>query len=228
MATATVTFTMAGATSGARRSVALAIGSFAYGIGFGVMADHAGLALGEAVAMSALVYAGAAQIVALGMWGDPVPLAAVCLGVVAVNARYFLLGAALRPWLAQLPASRAYLALGVISDGTWALALRERAAGRHDAAFLLGGGLALWVAWVGSTGLGHMLGSIAGEPHRLGLDFLLPAFCATIAVALWRGRGDLAPAIAAGATALAVTHLVDGPWYVLAGGLAGAAAGARS
>ncbi|MCC7273304.1 MAG: AzlC family ABC transporter permease [Alphaproteobacteria bacterium] len=229
MAEDAATFTSAGLRRGARRCLALAAASFVYGIGFGVMADHAGLALGEAVAMSALVYAGASQVVALGMWDDPIPFLAVWLAAIAVNARYLLLGAALRPWLAGLGPGRAYLTLGLISDGTWALALRERAASGRDAAFLVGGGLALWVAWVGSTGLGHALGAVLGAPSALGLDFLLPAFCATIAIALWRGRGDLGPLLAGGGTALAVAALIDGPWYVVAGGAAGclaAAAGA--
>ncbi|BBK40022.1 hypothetical protein STVA_00420 [Allostella vacuolata] len=219
----TVSFTRHGLRHGMRRSWPLAVGSFAYGIGFGAMADQAGLAWSEAVAMSALVYAGAAQIVALGIWSDPIPLLAVWLGVFAVNARYVLLGATLRPWLAGLAAHRSYATLGLISDGTWAMALRERTAGRDDAAFLVGSGLALWVAWVSSTGVGHALGAVVGEPRRLGLDFLLPAFCAVMAVALWRGRRDAAPVLAGAGAAALVAHLAAGPWHVVAGVLAGGA-----
>src|SRR5512145_2393354 len=66
------------------------------------------------------------------MWGTPVPLIGVLVATLAINARYVLMGAALRPWFAGLPWARAYGSLFVMGDGNWALATRERAAGRID------------------------------------------------------------------------------------------------
>src|SRR3712207_5287712 len=144
-------FTRQGMLLGIRRGLPLAVSVFAYGIVFGVLARQAGLGLAESTLMSALVYAGSAQFVALDLWATPLPVASIVLATLVVNARLLLMGAALQPWFARLPASRAYGSVFFLSEESWALALREFAAGRRDAAILPGAGLALFVAWVGAT-----------------------------------------------------------------------------
>ncbi|MGE0723085.1 MAG: AzlC family ABC transporter permease [Alphaproteobacteria bacterium] len=218
-------FTAEGLRRGVRGGLALVAGAIAYGLGFGVLADQAGLDLAEALLMSAVVNAGAAQFVALEVWRQPVPVAALCLAVLAMNARYLLLGAALHPWFRPLPRAASYGSLFVMGDGNWALAMREHAAGRRDAAYLLGSGLVMYAGWIAASGIGHGLGQALGEPRRLGLDFLLPAFFAALAVMMWRGRGGGLPLAVGAGVALLIERLVPGPWYVLAGGLAGAVAG---
>ena len=214
-------FTFRGVRAGATGALAVASSVFAYGLAFGVLADQGGLTLAAAVLMSATVYAGSAQIVALQMWDTPVPLIGVWIATLAINARYVLMGAALRPWFAGLPWVRAYGSLFVMGDGNWALAMRERAAGRIDAAYLLGGGLVMYASWITATGLGQALGQFIGAPHRLGLDFMLAAFCTTMAVSLWRGASDLWPITIAAVGALAVERVIPGHWHILLGGLAG-------
>jgi predicted branched-subunit amino acid permease len=215
MSTPRIPFTCAGLRAGAAGVAAVAASVFAYGVAFGVLADQSGLSLVAALVMSGTVYAGSAQIVALQVWGTPVPLLAVWVATLAINARYILMGAALRPWFEGLGRGRAYGSLFVMGDGNWALAMRERAAGRVDAAYLLGGGLVMYVSWVSATGFGHALGQFIGA-----------AFCTTMAVTLWRGRGDFWPMGAAALAALASEHIVPGHWHILVGGLAGSLVGA--
>ncbi|MEM7223692.1 MAG: AzlC family ABC transporter permease [Pseudomonadota bacterium] len=216
-----VPFTLAGARAGARAITAFAASTVLYGLAFGVLADQAGLDLTAALMMSALVNSGSAQIVALQIWAEPIPLVALLIAIFGMNARYLLMGAALRPWFARLSRPRAYGSLFFMGDANWLQAMGEWAAGRRDGAFLVGGGLALYAAWLGGTLLGHRLGRAIGAPEAWGLDFLLVAFCASMAVSLWRGRGDLWPLVAAAASAIAVHWALPGPWYILAGGLAG-------
>ena len=225
METAEAPFTRAGLLAGAAGIPAVAASVFAFGIAFGVLADQSGLSLAAAVLMSATVYAGSAQIVALQVWSTPVPLLAVWVASVAINTRY-LMGAALRPWFAGLGWLRAYGSLFVLGDNNWVLAMRERAAGRPDAAYLLGGGLVMYAAWVIGTGLGHELGQFIGAPRRFGLDFMLSAFCTTMAVAMWRGRGDLWPMGTAALAALLTERVLPGHWHILVGGLTGSLVGA--
>ena len=45
---------------------------------------------------------------------DPVSVLAVCLTTLAVNARYLLLGATLRPWFSELPGYQSYPSLFVM------------------------------------------------------------------------------------------------------------------
>ncbi len=219
-------FTSDGFRAGIAASLILAPGVVLYGLAFGVMASARGLTGLEAVLFSAWLNAGGAQMATLAVWDDPLPWLAVGLTTVAMNSRYLLLGAALRPWFGPLPAGQAYPSLFVLGDGNWALALREHAAGRTDAAFLAGSGAMLWLGWVVSTALGHLGGQVIGDPQRFGVDFMLPAFFATMALAFFRRAGGIAPLIVGIAVAVIVDRLVPGPWYILAGALAGSIAGA--
>jgi predicted branched-subunit amino acid permease len=197
-----------------------------YGVAFGIMAGAAGLSILEAVALSGWVNAGGAQMASLQAWADPVPIVAVCLTTLAMNARYLLLGATLRPWFGGLPGSRVYPSLFVLGDGNWALAMREYAQGRNDAAFLLGSGFVMWLTWVSSTAAGHAFGAILGRPERFGIDFMLAAFFAAMALDFYRTARGVLPLVVGVATAIVVERLVHGPWYILAGALAGSLAGA--
>ena len=218
-------FTSQGLQAGALGVWPLIPGLFTYGAGFGIVAGTAGLSTLEAIVLSGWVYAGGAQMASLQAWADPVPVLMVCFVTLSMNARYLLLGATLRPWFSELPGYQVYPSLFVMGDGNWAMALREHAQGREDAAFLLGSGLVMWVTWVSSTAAGHAFGQILGPPERLGIDFMLAAYFATMTVAFMQAARDVTPLVVGVLTAIVVERLVPGPWYILAGGLAGSAAG---
>jgi len=197
-----------------------------YGVAFGVMAAATGLSVWESIVMSGWVSAGGAQMATLQAWADPIPLLAVCLTTLAMNARYMLLGAALRPWFGGLPAWQSYSSLFVMGDANWALSLREHADGRSDAAFLLGSGTVLWFVWVGSTAIGHVFGQALGDPRIFGIDFMLAAFFTTMAVAFFRRAGGVVPLVVGMIAAIVIERTIPGPWYILGGALAGSLAGA--
>lgn len=218
-------FSTAGFRAGLRGAIVLAPGIALYGVAVGVMAAATGLSLFESAIFSGWVYAGGAQMASLGAWANPLPLFLLTLTTLAMNSRYLLLGAALRPWLGHLPAYQTYPSLFFMGDTNWAYAMREREAGRDDAAFLLGSGLVLWLVWVLSTVAGHAFGRLLGQPERFGIDFMLPAFFAAMAVGLYRGPSGLVPLAAGGLTAVLVEWLFGGPWHLLAGALVGSLAG---
>jgi 4-azaleucine resistance transporter AzlC len=223
---ARVPFTWQGLRAGFIGARVLVPGVFMYGIAFGVMAAATGLAASESLFLSAWVYAGGAQMAILQAWGDPIPLLAVSLMTLAMNSRYLLLGAALRPWFSRLPPHQSYPSLLVMGDTNWAMALREYAQGRDDGAFLLGSGLAMWIAWVISTWAGHLFGQVLGDPRILGIDFLLAAFFATMALAFFKTLRDMLPFVAGAVVAIIVHQTLSGPWYILLGALAGSLVGA--
>ncbi len=218
---ATARFTAAGAAAGARAALVLAPTIVIFGATFGLIAATAGLSLLEATIMSAVVCAGTAQFAALQLWSDPVSWLAVGLASLAMNARYILMGATMRGWFTGIPAFRAYASLYFLYDGNWATAMRDRTAGRLDAAHLIGGGVTMCSIWTLATVAGHAFGGNLGDPRRLGLDFLITAFFASLCIAFWRGRSDVVPVVAAMAVAIATDHLVPGPWYIVAGAITG-------
>ena len=66
-----VTFSLAGALTGARRMLPVALGVCAYDLAFGMLARQAGLSVLEVFLMSGLVYAGSAQLIVLSLWTTP-------------------------------------------------------------------------------------------------------------------------------------------------------------
>jgi len=221
-----VTFGLAGAARGARQTLPLAVSALVVGGVFGVLARRAGLGLPEASLMSALVFAGASQFVALGLWAAPLPVLTILLTTLVVNLRHLLLGAALRPWLGRLSALKTYGSAFFLVDESWALTIREFAAGKRDAAFLLGSGLLMFVAWVGGTVAGQLVGATLPDGIRQGLDFAFTAVFLALVVGMWKGKASLLPWGVAAAVAIAAAHWLPGQWYILLGALAGSVAGA--
>src|SRR3546814_10175673 len=104
-------FNRAGFGRGFRMATPLALSSVLFGAAFGVLAREAGLSLGEATLMSATVFAGASQMAALDLWSAAPSILVLALATFAINVRHVVMGAALRPWFAQLPSSTAPIAL---------------------------------------------------------------------------------------------------------------------
>src|SRR5829696_9123090 len=220
-----VTFTLQGVLEGAKRCLPIEISGFAIGLVFGVLAGQAGLSVAESFLMSALVFSGAAQFVVLGLWATPLPVAGIALTTLVVGLRHLLMGAALSPFFSKLPRLKAYGSVFFMADENWALTMGEFAKGRRDAAFLLGGGLLMFVAWTGSTLVGGVFGGAVKDPSRWGLDFAFTAVFLALISGMWKGRSNILPWTVAAAVAVAAHQWLPGQWYILLGGLAGSFAG---
>lgn len=219
-------FSSAGLLAGARRSLPLALSVFAYGLVFGVLARQAGLSVLEAALMSGLVNAGSSQFVALGLWHTPLPIGTIVFMTLVVNLRHILMGAALRPWFAELPTAPKYGSLFFLGDENWALTMRDLDSGGRDAAFLLGSGLPLFAAWGSSAVAGALLATELADPARWGLDFAFAATFIALLVGMWKGRASMLPWGIAALVALASSHWLAGQWHIVLGGLAGSLVGA--
>ena len=219
-------FSGEGVRAGALAALPVAVGIFTYGLVFGVLARAAGLSALEAVLMSLIVSAGSSQFAAIGLWSQPLPIAAIVLTTLVVNLRHILMGAALRPWFGGLSVWQKLGSLHFVSDEAWALTMGYRTRGGNDRAFLLGSGIVTYAAWTGSTAAGYAFGSILPDPTTTGLDFAFTAVFIALLAGMWRGRRDLLPWIVAGVAACLAAALLPGKWYILAGALAGSLAGA--
>ena len=186
---------------GVTHTLPLLPGTAVFGAGFGTVAVQKGLTFTEAVCMSAFVFSGAAQLVAMEIWHSPLTLgtiATIAAAALVVGLRMVLMGASLRPWLGGLPASQVYPPLLLNTDSTWLIAIRYRDEGGNDASVLLGAGLSLWVAWIASTIFGYIGGGLVANPQRFGIDLILPIFFVAMLVPLWRGARRAVRSRAAG------------------------------
>jgi 4-azaleucine resistance transporter AzlC len=214
-------FSIAGVREGCVKCLPIAIGVGGYGIVFGVLARQTGLSITEAALMSATVLAGAAQLIAVNLWTDPLPVFTIIVTTTVVNLRYVLMGAALRPWFSQLSPLEAYGSVFFTADENWALTMGEFKSGNKRGAFLLGSGLILWTFWIIATVIGAAAGGIINDPAQYGLDFVLTAVFIAIAIDLWEGKSNLLPWAMALCVAIFAAHYLPGRWYILLGGIVG-------
>jgi predicted branched-subunit amino acid permease len=186
--------------AGARAAIPVGLAAAVLGISFGVIARPV-LGPVAAVVMSMIVFGGSAQFAATAVLaGGGGALAAVAAGLL-LNVRFLPMGVAVAPWLSGGRLSRALKGQAVV-DPSWALA--HRGGGRFDPHLLLGATLPQYPAWVGGTVIGVLGGGLMGDPGRLGLDAIFPAFfLALLAAELSDSRARWA-AVAAVGVALAL------------------------
>lgn len=218
----TATFTLDGFRRGARDGVPLGVSIFAYGLGFGLVAAQAGFGIAKAVATSAAIYSGSAQLAAVNLLQTgEATLWALFATILVINARYVLFGAALQPWLGQVSAPKAYGSLLLLGDANWMVCMRAIAAGEADRAYLAGTGAPMLVGWLSGTALGAGAGAILPSPQALGLDLMLAAFAAAMVTAMVKVRADLVPVAVGAGAALAVAPLAGPGPAIIGAGLAG-------
>ncbi|GCE24272.1 AzlC family ABC transporter permease [Dictyobacter kobayashii] len=221
-----VSFDSQGFFAGARAIIPIALGDAVYGLVFGVLAGQVHLSVLEVLLMSGLVFAGSSQLIVLSLWTLPLPVAAIILTTLIVNARSILMGAAISPWFLRLSPFKAYATLFFLTDENWALTMSKFDAGQNNAAFLLGSGLMLYLFWTTSTVIGRTVGNmIVQDPARWGLDFAFTAVFLALLVPLWKGKSYLVPWLVAAGVAVLAAHFLPGKWYILLGGLAGSIVG---
>lgn len=229
MDNAAVPVSGAGMLLGIRKVSVLIPGIIVFAVAFGAAASAKGMSLIEAMLMSALVYGGVSQLVAMELWRPEWSWGAIIgLAVVTatVNARMILQGASLQPWFAPYSKTLNAWHLFFFTDANWLIGTRYYAEGGRDLGVLIGAGLVLWMVWILFTGLGHLLGALVSDPRAYGIDLVMPIFFAAMIVPLWRGKRAAVPWVVAGIVALVTAKLVDGYAFIIVGSLSGALVGA--
>ncbi|MFO1089182.1 MAG: AzlC family ABC transporter permease [Hyphomicrobiales bacterium] len=193
------------------------------GLLFGTLAAGRGLSAAEAGLMSASVFAGASQFVAIELWKTPAPWALLTLTAFVVNIRHILMGASFARQLGSFPPSTRLPSMFFLADEIWAFSERRALSGPVPPEYYWGMGLALWAQWVVGTILGAIVGTSLGDPATYGLDFAFTAMFICILSSFWRGWRTGAVLLASGVVAAVAKLTIPGAWYIVLGGLAGVA-----
>lgn len=187
--------------------MSLAVGVI--GMTFGVFADSVGLGLAQIVVMSAVVCAGAAQFVAVGVVASGGTEAAAVGSALLLAARYALYGPVLRRFLPPSLPGRLGAAHLVIDQST-AMAVAQTNRRDGSGAFWLTG-ITLWLCWLAGSVAGTALGGVMGDAEKWGLDAALPAiFVALVAPHLRSAPGRVAAVVAAVVVVVAVPFTAAG------------------
>jgi 4-azaleucine resistance transporter AzlC len=189
---------------------------------WGTLAASKGLSPLESLLMSALVYGGASQFVAVEMWRDPLPIILMVVTVFVVNLRHALMSASISRHLGGIPSRWHPVMMYFLTDEAWAIAERKALTRPLTLAYYLGVAAPLWPMWFGFTFVGAWLGSKLGDPAVIGLDFAFAAMFISILAGFWKGPRTGGVIIVSAAVAIAAKAYLPGAWYIVSGGLAGA------
>ena len=182
-----------------------------FGLVCGVGAAAAGADWLSALAMSAIVFSGAAQVLAAQLLSADAPAAIVILTCFVAGLRFLMYSAAMAPHLRPLPARWQRALAFLMTDQVFAAAIRrfntehpERDA-RDGAMHFLGCGLALWGAWQ----LQNLAGFFAGHvvPPGWQIDFAVPLCFIALVAPLMRSMPAIVAALVGGVAVVALDAL---------------------
>lgn len=152
----------------------LSIAVIPWGILAGSYAVDAGLTIVQSQAMSAIVFAGAAQLVSLGMIKAGIGIGSILLTTLLVTSRHFLYSMAMRKDISPLPL-KWRLTLGfLLTDELFAICGQDK---RHtfDPWYAFGGGFSFYLFWNIASAVGIFAGTAIPNLDQLGLDFAIAA-----------------------------------------------------
>lgn len=206
----------------------IAVGYFPIAISFGIISLEAGLSLGETVAMSLFVYAGASQFMAVNMLFLGAAGLEVVLATFVLNLRHLVMSMSLINTWDRIP--RRYqmlLSLG-ITDETFALASLQQN-GHHTTPHwrLMGMMVAAYSSWVSGTLVGAGLFLVI--PVSIGNSMSIALYAMFIALLVPAAKQSrvviIIAAVGAGVSTLLVQVLPEG-WSIVLATMAAATIGA--
>jgi predicted branched-subunit amino acid permease len=190
---------------GIRVGIPLGLAAFVLSFSFGVVAQPV-MGSVAPIVMSVVVFAGSSQFASLAVLsGGGSPLAAVLAGVL-LNLRFLPMGIALGPSVRGGALKRALTGQAIV-DASWALA--NRGGGRFDPDIVVGATIPQYIGWTLGTVIGVFGADLVGDPLRLGLDAVFPAFFLGLLAPELRSRDGLRAAI--GGTLIALALLPVAP-----------------
>jgi 4-azaleucine resistance transporter AzlC len=190
--------------SGAKAQLPILLGTFPFGILYGVLALDAGLPPALAFAMSSIVFAGSSQVIATGLFKSATPAIVIILTTLVINLRHVLYSTSVAPHVKHLSRAWKWLLAYLLTDEAYAVAITHYnrdgdATYKHW--YFLGAGLILWANWQASTAIGIFVGTKI--PGSWGLDFTVALTFIALVVPLLKDRPSVAAFVTAGIAAVA-------------------------
>ncbi len=162
--------------AGTRDILPLIVGAITFGIIFGTLAQSSGLSFAGAMAMSAFVFAGSAQFIALGLIATATAVPLIILTTFVVNLRHLLYSLSLLPHVKNLsPIWKLGIAFW-LTDEAFAVAINRY--NRSDNSpykhwHYLGAALFMYLNWQLCTLIGLIFGQLIPDAVGWGLDFAM-------------------------------------------------------
>lgn len=190
--------------AGVTASLPMAMAMLPFGAVCGATAVAAGLDFHQSFALSWMVYAGSAQIVAVHLLTAGAPFWVILLTSWLVNLRFMIYSAAVAPCFVDSTRTQRTLGSYLLVDQSFATAIVNMAEKRppsYCVTFCLGLSVGIWVEWQLANLAGILLGTFI--PPSWSIDFVVPLMFMALIVPLLENRLGRIAAVAGAAVALA-------------------------
>ena len=184
------------------------IGLIPFGLVCGVGAAAAGASWLASLGMSAIIFSGAAQILAAQLLAADAPVAVIVLTCFVAGLRFLMYSAAMAPYLRPLPPRWQRALAFLLTDQAFASAIRRfdatddpRGGGLH----FLGAGFTLWAIWQLACMAGYFAGFLV--PAAWSLEFVVPLCFIALVAPLLRTAPAIGAAVVAGLAVIALDAL---------------------
>lgn len=167
----------------------LSIAVLPWGILAGSMAINAGLTFAQAFSMSAVVFAGAAQLVSLGLVMADASVWTILITIFFLTSQHLIYALNFRKDVVQFSLKQR-LSIGfLLTDELFAVGIGENK--QRTFAYLFGAGLCFYLAWCLFSLLGILLAQSIPNLENLHLDFSIVAVFILIIVPMIKNRATL-------------------------------------
>lgn len=184
-------------------------GYLVLGFGFGIILNANNFSVLLALAMSAFIYAGSMQYVAISLLSGGASMITIALTTLMVNARHLFYGISMLDKYRGAGKRKPYL-IFALTDETYSLVCHDNESiseeNRHDYYFLVS--LFNHIYWIIGSAVGAIVGELISFNSR-GIDFALTALFVTVFVEQWLSNKKHFPAIV-GITATALCLIIFG------------------
>jgi 4-azaleucine resistance transporter AzlC len=191
--------------AGARDTFPLIVGAIPFGIIFGTLAIASGLSVAGTLAMSAFVFAGSAQFIAVGLLATGTGWPFIVITTFVVNLRHMLYSAALAPYVSKLPQRWQIPIAFWLTDETFAVVVNRFTIGPPtDGArwYYLGSALFMYTNWQLCTWLGVTVGQMLPDASAWGLEFAMPVTFIGMTMPYLKSRSMVVTILVAGAVSV--------------------------
>lgn len=206
---------------GVKAGMGIAIGYAPIAVTYGLLAKTTGLTMGETLLLSMIVYAGAAQYIALNLLALGTGAIEIILTTFIVNIRHFLLSASLNEKSRKEDSviKKMIYAFG-ITDETFSVAAVKP--GELTAGYMFGLNVTAYGSWVLFSGIGHLFGASLPQTLQESMSVALYAMFIGLLVPTLKGSWKLVflAAIAASFNCIFIMgDILSNGWAIVAAAL---------
>jgi len=180
------------------------MGYLPIGFAYGVLAINAGLTVTETVAMSVIVYAGSAQLMAVSLFAAGINPFSIIATTFIVNLRHLLMSASLSPFMQRWSKGQVAAFCAELTDESFGVHSLRFERGETAAPLTLAINLTCQLSWVAGTVLGVLAGGLINDVRPFALDYALPAMFIALLVLQIKNKLHLIVAVFGGLLSLGV------------------------